>query len=250
MSKDTIVIGFWAASSTAAKGAGRWDKMAALRVAGAARRPAGQTHRVAARTSASGAGPAGQPRHRRHLARHRSRVGEPQRGQPWDFGDVCRPLRLGAPLPLRHRARAVLDAHHHRHPCGADLHVPDGGIPVHPRRAAADCPAPKQRGGDPGSYTLIDLDLSRYDAIAQRHAQVVQDDLSFLKKRHRHPQPALQRTHPKRSSAWPSARKPRAAHRTHRRKQSRTWPPHLPAQEGQASGQGRVRRGELRHLAR
>ncbi|AKJ26939.1 transcriptional regulator [Caldimonas brevitalea] len=42
-------------------------------------------------------------------------------------------------------------------------------------------PPKRQVEGDPGSYTLIDLDLSRYDAIAQRFAREQQDALSFLK---------------------------------------------------------------------
>jgi transcriptional regulatory protein RtcR len=42
-------------------------------------------------------------------------------------------------------------------------------------------PPRKQGRHDPGSYALIDLDLSRYDALAQRFAQEQQDALSFLK---------------------------------------------------------------------
>ncbi len=42
-------------------------------------------------------------------------------------------------------------------------------------------PPKKQREGAAGSYTLIDLDLSRYDAIAQRHAADQRDAVAFLK---------------------------------------------------------------------
>ncbi len=42
-------------------------------------------------------------------------------------------------------------------------------------------PPKRQRAGDPGSYTLIDLDLSRYDVIAQRFGAEQQDAVQFLK---------------------------------------------------------------------
>ena len=41
---------------------------------------------------------------------------------------------------------------------------------------------PKDKwAGKPGQYTIIDLDLSKYDRIASRFRQEVRDDLSFLK---------------------------------------------------------------------
>lgn len=42
-------------------------------------------------------------------------------------------------------------------------------------------PPKKQGRGDPGSYTLIDLDLSRYDILAQRFSQAHAEALEFLK---------------------------------------------------------------------
>jgi transcriptional regulatory protein RtcR len=42
-------------------------------------------------------------------------------------------------------------------------------------------PPKKQRIGDPGEYTLIDLDLSRYNAIAQRFDEEQRDAVAFLK---------------------------------------------------------------------
>lgn len=42
-------------------------------------------------------------------------------------------------------------------------------------------PPKRQQMGDPGSYTLIDLDLSRYDVIAQRFGAEQQDAVQFLK---------------------------------------------------------------------
>lgn len=42
-------------------------------------------------------------------------------------------------------------------------------------------PPRRQRQGDPGSYALIDLDLSRYDALAQRFDRAQNEALEFLK---------------------------------------------------------------------
>ncbi len=42
-------------------------------------------------------------------------------------------------------------------------------------------PPKRQRAGDPGSYALIDLDLSRYDVIAQRFGAEQQNAVQFLK---------------------------------------------------------------------
>ncbi len=46
---------------------------------------------------------------------------------------------------------------------------------------AQTSPPKRQQMGDPGSYTLIDLDLSRYDVIAQRFGAEQQDAVQFLK---------------------------------------------------------------------
>lgn len=40
---------------------------------------------------------------------------------------------------------------------------------------------PKKESGGPGSYAIIDLDLSRYDKIAMRFRKELADDVSFLK---------------------------------------------------------------------
>ena len=42
-------------------------------------------------------------------------------------------------------------------------------------------PPRRQAIGDPGSYTLIDLDLSKYDRIAQRFSREQQEGVAFLK---------------------------------------------------------------------
>lgn len=50
-----------------------------------------------------------------------------------------------------------------------------------PGRLLQSSPPRRQRAGQPGNYELIDLDLSRYDAIAQRFATEQKDAVSFLK---------------------------------------------------------------------
>lgn len=50
-----------------------------------------------------------------------------------------------------------------------------------PARLLQTSPPPKQRTGDCGTYAVIDLDLARYDRIAQRFARERADTASFLK---------------------------------------------------------------------
>jgi len=50
-----------------------------------------------------------------------------------------------------------------------------------PGRLLQVSPPPKTAKGGPGTYRVIDLDLSQYDAIARRFAQEQREGLSFLK---------------------------------------------------------------------
>ncbi len=50
-----------------------------------------------------------------------------------------------------------------------------------PGRLIQTSPPRKQRAGDPGSYAIIDLDLARYDRIAQRFTALSADTAAFLK---------------------------------------------------------------------
>ena len=50
-----------------------------------------------------------------------------------------------------------------------------------PARLLQTAPPKRQRSGEPGSYTIIDLDLSKYDRLAARFRQRQREDLSFLK---------------------------------------------------------------------
>ncbi len=50
-----------------------------------------------------------------------------------------------------------------------------------PARLIQTSPAGRERGGRPGPYHVIDLDLSRYDQIASRFQQAQREGLEFLK---------------------------------------------------------------------
>ncbi|GGX22414.1 RNA repair transcriptional activator RtcR [Undibacterium macrobrachii] len=50
-----------------------------------------------------------------------------------------------------------------------------------PGRLLQTSPSRRQVIGDPGSYTLIDLDLSKYDQIAQRFSREQEERVAFLK---------------------------------------------------------------------
>lgn len=50
-----------------------------------------------------------------------------------------------------------------------------------PCRLIQTAPPRKQRAGDPGSWAIIDLDLARYDRIAQRFAVLSEETTAFLK---------------------------------------------------------------------
>jgi len=50
-----------------------------------------------------------------------------------------------------------------------------------PGRLLQTSPPRRHAPGDPGSYTLIDLDLSKYDQIAQRFSHEQQEGIAFLK---------------------------------------------------------------------
>lgn len=50
-----------------------------------------------------------------------------------------------------------------------------------PARLLQTSPPPRNRSGEPGTYAEIDLDLSKYDAVAQRFRKDQREGLSFLK---------------------------------------------------------------------
>ncbi len=50
-----------------------------------------------------------------------------------------------------------------------------------PGKLLQTSPPRHKASGEPGRYTIIDLDLSKYDRLASRFETQVRDDLSFLK---------------------------------------------------------------------
>jgi transcriptional regulatory protein RtcR len=101
---------------------------------------------------------------------------------PWDFGEVYASLydwaRGYAFDPERENYWAHITTGTHVAQICMFLMVESRFIPGVLLQTA---PPKRQGAGNPGSYTLIDLDLSRYDALAQRFNQAHSDALQFLK---------------------------------------------------------------------
>ncbi|MCW7538843.1 RNA repair transcriptional activator RtcR [Aquabacterium sp. A7-Y] len=101
---------------------------------------------------------------------------------PWDFGEVYGALfdwaRGYAFQPEREEYWAHITTGTHVAQICLFLLVEARYIPGVLLQSA---PPKRQHAGDPGSYTLIDLDLSRYDALAQRFEREQRDAVSFLK---------------------------------------------------------------------
>ena len=153
--------------------------------------------------------------------------------------------------PTRSTRRGGLPRpHHHRHARRADLPVPAHRVAHFPARLLQTSPPRRRARAKPGTYTLIDLDLSRYDRLASRFAARAARGALVPQVRHRHAQRRLQPAdRADRAGGDRLARAP-APHRADRRRQVAARPPHLRAQEGAAAGGGRLRRGQLRHAAR
>jgi transcriptional regulatory protein RtcR len=101
---------------------------------------------------------------------------------PWDFGEVYGALydwvRAQSFDTERERYWAHITTGTHVAQICTFLLVESRFLPGVLLQTA---PPKKQRHGDPGSYALIDLDLQRYDAIAQRFAAEQRDAVAFLK---------------------------------------------------------------------
>lgn len=101
---------------------------------------------------------------------------------PWDFGEMYAALydwsRGYAFKPERERYWAHITTGTHVAQICMFLMVEARFIPGVLLQTA---PPRKQAAGNAGSYTLIDLDLSRYDVLAQRFGQAQQQALDFLK---------------------------------------------------------------------
>ena len=101
---------------------------------------------------------------------------------PWDFGEVYAKLFDWA---QRYRFDTEREEYWTHITTGTHVAQICLFLLVESRRIpgvlAQTSPPKRQQMGDPGSYTLIDLDLSRYDVIAQRFGAEQQDAVQFLK---------------------------------------------------------------------
>lgn len=101
---------------------------------------------------------------------------------PWDFGEVYGALydwvRAYPFRPEEERYRVHITTGTHVAQICLFLLVESRFIPGVLLQTA---PPKKQAPGQPGSHTLIDLDLSRYDALARRFEQAQRNALDFLK---------------------------------------------------------------------
>ncbi len=105
-----------------------------------------------------------------------------QIADPWDFGDVYAALydwvRQYPFEPESERYWAHITTGTHVAQICMFLLVESGFIPG---VLVQTSPPRKQGRESPGSYTLIDLDLARYDVLAERFSQAHADALDFLK---------------------------------------------------------------------
>jgi len=103
-------------------------------------------------------------------------------GDPWDFGEVYGALydwTRDYPFdPARERYWAHITTGTHVAQICLFLLVEARFLPGVLLQTS---PPKRQRHGAPGDYTLIDLDLSRYDVLAQRFSQAQDDAVRFLK---------------------------------------------------------------------
>lgn len=101
---------------------------------------------------------------------------------PWDFGEMYAALYDWARAyrfdPAREEYWAHITTGTHVAQICMFLMVESRLIPGLLLQSA---PPRKQEQSSPGSYTLIDLDLSRYDVLAQRFSQAQAEALDFLK---------------------------------------------------------------------
>ena len=103
-------------------------------------------------------------------------------GDPWDFGLVYGSLhdfaRVYAFDPDREEYLVHVTTGTHVAQICLFLLTETRYLPA---RLIQTAPPKRHRTTDPGSYTIIDLDLSKYDRLAARFQQERRDDLSFLK---------------------------------------------------------------------
>jgi len=182
MRKKTVVIGFLGTQLDSGSGAGRWEKWRPT--VSLAQHPDVLVHRIELLYT---------PRHLTLAEQLQADIASASPDtavnlvcidleDPWDFGEVYGALydwvRRYPFKPEREQYWAHITTGTHVAQICMFLLTEARFIPGVLLQTA---PPKKQRAGDPGSYTLIDLDLSRYDALARRFQQEQRDAVSFLK---------------------------------------------------------------------
>jgi transcriptional regulatory protein RtcR len=182
MAKKTVVIGFLGTQLDSGQGAGRWEKWRPT--VSLAQHEDTLVHRLELIYT---------PRHQAlaELLKKDIAASSPDTevrlvvmdiADPWDFGEMYGSLydwvRSYDFKPEREQYWAHITTGTHVAQICMFLLVESRSIPGVLLQTA---PPKKQAQGNPGSYTLIDLDLSRYDVLAQRFHQEQRDALDFLK---------------------------------------------------------------------
>ncbi|KPF48183.1 transcriptional regulator [beta proteobacterium AAP121] len=182
MAKKTVVIGFLGTQLDAGLGAGRWEKWRPT--VSLVQHEDTLVDRLELLTT------------RRHIALAQALVADIAQvspstqvnvvvvdiADPWDFGEMYAMLFDWARAypfdPAHEQYWAHITTGTHVAQICMFLLVESRFIPGVLLQTA---PPKKQQQGAPGSYTLIDLDLSRYDVLAQRFSQAHAEALDFLK---------------------------------------------------------------------
>lgn len=182
MAKKTVVIGFLGSQLDAGQGAGRWEKWRPTVSLG--QHEDKLIHRIELLHS---------PQHKRLAERVKEDLGavspdtevqliEMALVDPWDFGEVYAALydwvKAYPFKPEQEQYWAHITTGTHVVQICMFLLVEAGFIPGVLLQTS---PPRKQTHENPGSLTLIDLDLSRYDVLAQRFEQEHRDAQAFLK---------------------------------------------------------------------
>ncbi|RQP22496.1 RNA repair transcriptional activator RtcR [Piscinibacter terrae] len=182
MAKKTIVIGFLGTQLDSGQGAGRWEKWRPT--ISLVQHEDTLIHRLELLYT---------PRHQAlaELLKKDIAASSPDTevrlvpldiADPWDFGEMYAALydwvRTYDFKPEREQYWAHITTGTHVAQICIFLLVESRFIPGVLLQTA---PPKKQTQNNPGSYTLIDLDLSRYDVLAQRFHQEQRDALDFLK---------------------------------------------------------------------
>ena len=182
MSKQTVVIGFLGTQLDAGQGAGRWEKWRPT--LSLMQHEDTVIHRLELLFSAQHVGLARQLRADIATVSPETTVNliALDIADPWDFGEMYAGLYDWARAyrfdPAHEQYWAHITTGTHVAQICMFLMVESRFIPGVLLQTA---PPKKQRRDAAGSYTLIDLDLSRYDVLAQRFSQAQSDARDFLK---------------------------------------------------------------------